>query len=251
MELQTLYQRLAITGMSLGLTVAFVVLLLATRNLIVAALATLTITMCIMTVLGTIQMMGWKLGFSECLSIMILCGFAVDYVVHLAHAYMASTAKPRLERTHDALKTLGVSVFWGMLTSAVSGAVLASCTLQFLAKFGTFFMLTILWAYLWAVLFLMPLLATVGPEPLVGVVPAHRDGVGEPSEREPDVAEQHEDIEMAGTDNQGTPPQYPDPPVVTGAPLAKNGSVVPATRTDGSSELAKDGSEAGVGEGAL
>ena len=40
-------------------------LLLATRNLIVAALATLTITMCIMTVLGTIQMMGWKLGFSE------------------------------------------------------------------------------------------------------------------------------------------------------------------------------------------
>ena len=168
MELQTLYQRLAITGMSLGLTVAFVVLLLATRNLIVAALATLTITMCIMTVLGTIQMMGWKLGFSECLSIMILCGFAVDYVVHLAHAYMTSTAKPRLERTHDALKTLGVSVFWGMLTSAVSGAVLASCTLQFLAKFGTFFLLTILWAYLWAVLFLMPLLATTGQSPRRG-----------------------------------------------------------------------------------
>ena len=45
--------------------VAFVVLLLATRNLVVAALATLTITMCILTVLGTIQMMGWKLGFSE------------------------------------------------------------------------------------------------------------------------------------------------------------------------------------------
>ena len=220
-------------------------LLLATRNLIVAALATLTITMCIMTVLGTIQMMGWKLGFSECLSIMILCGFAVDYVVHLAHAYMASTAKPRLERTHDALKTLGVSVFWGMLTSAVSGAVLASCTLQFLAKFGTFFMLTILWAYLWAVLFLMPLLATIGPEPLM---PAHRDGVGAPSERVPDAAEQ-QDVEMAGTDNQGTPPQYPDPPVVTGAPLAKNGSVVPVT--DGTSELAKEGSEAGVGEGVL
>tara|TARA_B110001469_G_scaffold18202_1_gene18532 strand:- start:387 stop:524 length:138 start_codon:yes stop_codon:yes gene_type:complete len=38
-----------------------------------------------------------------------------------------------------------------MLTSAASGAVLASCTLQFLAKFGTFFLLTIVWAYLWAV----------------------------------------------------------------------------------------------------
>ena len=71
--------------------------------------------------------------------------------------------------------------------------------------------------------------------------------MGEPSERLPDAAEQ-QDIEMTGTDGQGTmPPQYPDPLVVTGAPLAKNGSVVPAT--DGSSELAKDGSEAGVGEG--
>ena len=79
-------------------------------------------------------------------------------------------------------------------------------------------------------------------------MPAHCDGGGAPFERVPDAAEQ-QDVEMAGTDNQGTPPQYPDPPVVTGAPLARNGSVVSAT--DGSSELAKDGSEAGVGEGIL
>jgi hypothetical protein len=76
------------------------------------------------------------------------------------------------------------------------------------------------------VLFLMPLLATIGPEPLM---PAHRDGVGEPSERVLDPAGQ-QDIEMTGTDNhQGTtPPQYPDPLVTT-----KSGSVVPTA--DGSS----------------
>jgi predicted RND superfamily exporter protein len=32
-----------------------------------------------------------------------------------------------------------------------------------LSKFGLFFMLTIVLAYLWTVLFLMPLLATLGP----------------------------------------------------------------------------------------
>ena len=32
-----------------------------------------------------------------------------------------------------------------------------------LAKFGLFFMLTISFSYLWSVLFLMPLLATIGP----------------------------------------------------------------------------------------
>eukprot|EP00908_Phaeocystis_cordata_P009883 Transcript_20701.p4 GENE.Transcript_20701~~Transcript_20701.p4 ORF type:complete len:113 (-),score=65.99 Transcript_20701:333-671(-) len=95
---------------------------------------------------------------------MILTGFAVDYVVHLAHAYMESSSASRLERTHDALRDLGVSVFWGALTSVVASAVLANLQLQFFSKFGTFFLLTIVWAYLWAVLFLMPLLAFVGPE---------------------------------------------------------------------------------------
>ena len=253
MELQTLFQKLAVTGMSLGLTVAFVVLLVATRNLIVAALSTLTITMCLLTVLGTIQMMGWKLGFSECLSIMILCGFAVDYVVHLAHAYMESTAKPRLERTHDALKTLGVSVFWGMLTSAVSGAVLASCTMQFLAKFGTFFLLTILWAYLWAVLFLMPLLATIGPEPLVPGKPRWSVSADSPEPQlmehntpKAAAAEENHDIEMTPTAGQSSgdvpqyPGAYPDPYVATDAPLTKGDStvVVAGVACDGASDIA-------------
>ena len=53
----------------------------------------------------------WELGSAECLSMMILTGFAVDYVVHLSHAYMESKAQTRLERTHDALRDLGTSLF--------------------------------------------------------------------------------------------------------------------------------------------
>ena len=51
-----------------------------TADLIIAFLSTATIALCLVCVLGTIQMMGWQLGFAESLSIMILCGFAVDYV---------------------------------------------------------------------------------------------------------------------------------------------------------------------------
>ena len=58
----------------------------------------------------------------------------------------------------------GTSVFWGMLTSVISAGVLSSLQLQFFSKFGLFFLLTIVWAYLWAIFFLMPLLATIGPE---------------------------------------------------------------------------------------
>merc|ERR1719453_2833377 len=97
---------------------------------------------------------------------MILPGFAVDYVVHLAHAYMESGRKDRLERVHDSLRDLGISVFWGMLTSLLAAVTLATCSIQSLSKFGTFFALTISYAYLWSVLFLMPLLALIGPEPM-------------------------------------------------------------------------------------
>jgi len=51
---------------------------------------------------------------------------------------------------HDALKDMGISVFWGMATSAVAACVLAVCQLQTLAKFGMFFLLTIVFSYLWS-----------------------------------------------------------------------------------------------------
>jgi len=79
---------------------------------------------------------------------------------------MESESATRLERVHDALRDMGISVFWGMLTSMISAAALASCQIQFLSKFGIFFLLTISYAYLWSVLFLMPLLACIGPEPV-------------------------------------------------------------------------------------
>ena len=64
---------------------------------------------------------------------------------------------------HDACRDLGISVFWGMLTSLVAAYVLSTLQLQFFSKFGSFFLLTILWAYAWSVLFLLPLLALIGP----------------------------------------------------------------------------------------
>lgn len=100
-----------------------------------------TIAAALSCVVGSIVMMGWQLGSAESLSMMILTGFAVDYVVHLSHAYMDSHSATRMERTHDALRDLGISVFWGMLTSVVSSGVLANLQLQFFSKFGTFFLL--------------------------------------------------------------------------------------------------------------
>lgn len=164
MVLQETYVRMAFSGLGMGLVIAFVVLLLATMNFIVSVLSMVTIICALACVIGQVVMRGWQLGSAESMSVMILTGFAVDYVVHLSHAYMESNKADRIERVHDALRDLGISVFWGMLTSIISAFVLSSLQLQFFAKFGFFFLLTIIWAYLWSVLFLMPMLAFIGPK---------------------------------------------------------------------------------------
>jgi len=51
-------------------------------------------------------------------------------VVHLAHAYMQSRKRTALDRTHDALRDMGISVFWGMATSFIASLVLSICQLQ-------------------------------------------------------------------------------------------------------------------------
>ena len=170
MTVQEAYVRMAITGAGIGLAIALCVLLLATRNIIVSIACMFTITSALVCVVGTIVAMGWQLGSNESLCIMVLTGFAVDYVVHLSHAYMESPSADRLERTHDAIRDLGISVFWGMLTSIFAAVTLATCQIQSLSKFGVFFALTISYAYLWSVLFLMPLLACIGPQPKAGSV---------------------------------------------------------------------------------
>ena len=74
----------AILGIVIGLVLALVVLTLATTNIILGLLATLTIAMITASVLGMIPILGWKLGLFESLNLTLIVGLAVDYVVHLA-----------------------------------------------------------------------------------------------------------------------------------------------------------------------
>ena len=85
---QKIYQESAVVGAIVGVLLAFVVILLATRSLIVASSATTSIASTLMCVLGAMQSLGWELGTIEAILISITAGFSVDYVVHLAHAYV-------------------------------------------------------------------------------------------------------------------------------------------------------------------
>ena len=52
----------AIQGIAVGIALAFVVITLATKNIITGLLATLNIGVVTLSVVGLIPMIGWKLG---------------------------------------------------------------------------------------------------------------------------------------------------------------------------------------------
>ena len=158
MNNQAIYVRSAIQSSVLGVAIAFVVLLVSTRVFHIALFASLSIISVLVSVVGTMVMMGWYLGSIESILIGIIAGFSVDYVVHLAHAYEIAKGDT-YERITEAFGDLGISVFNGMITSVVASIPLFFCQLQFFAKFGTFLCLTIAFSWIFANFGFMSLLA--------------------------------------------------------------------------------------------
>merc|ERR1711907_809959 len=136
MHTQTVFVSSALTGMITGTVLAFVVVLFATQQILVAFASVLT----------------------------ILAGFSVDYVVHLAHAYVHAEKRERVDKVRSALDEIGVSVLGGMVTSASAAVALMLCQLQFFHKFGVFLILTVSMSWIWANVAFMASMALFGPD---------------------------------------------------------------------------------------
>uniref|UniRef100_A0A7S3KY13 SSD domain-containing protein n=1 Tax=Amphora coffeiformis TaxID=265554 RepID=A0A7S3KY13_9STRA len=149
MNNQSIYVRNAVQASLLGVIIAFVVLLLTTKVLHVAFLASISIISVLVSVTGTMMLLGWDLGAIESILIGIIAGFSVDYVVHLAHAYESADGDTD-ERITTAFGDMGISVFNGMVTSVAAAVPLFLCQLQFFAKFATFLCTTIAFSWIFA-----------------------------------------------------------------------------------------------------
>ena len=119
MHNQKIYRTSAIQGAGIGIAIAFGVLLLATRSLLISFFSSLSILATMLSVIGLTTMMGWELGTIEAILFSILAGFSVDYVVHLAHSY-ATCCGTREERLRKAFAEMGSPVFSGTSMSCSS-----------------------------------------------------------------------------------------------------------------------------------
>lgn len=149
-------------GIVLGVT--FVALSLTTWNIVVALIATISLAGVIMGLLATVYLMGWNLGVIETIMAILSVGYSFDGVAHIAIAYTQSEEGDRISRTRDALETLGISVAFGLLSTALSSSMLLPATVLVLAKLGTLILITMGFSFLWSLILLPAALALLGPQ---------------------------------------------------------------------------------------
>jgi predicted RND superfamily exporter protein len=160
----------AVMGIILSIIVAFLVLLIATKNWLVATLGIINICCIVVVFLGIVPAIGWSLGEYECIFMILTVGLSVDYTAHLLHAYNHSKASTRLERSHDALAEMGISVLNSAITTLMAASILFACGFHFFFQFGAFIFIIIFLSIVLSITFLMPIMCLVGPQNNTGKI---------------------------------------------------------------------------------
>lgn len=152
----------AVKGVVLSLLVAWIVLLLNTKNLIIATLGLVNIFAITVVFVGLIPLLGWELGSNESIFLIAVVGLSVDYTVHLLHSYKGHSGTQE-EKAQKALGEMGISVVNSAITTLLAAACLFFCWFWFFVQYGGFLFFVILFSILMSIFFLIPLLLVVGP----------------------------------------------------------------------------------------
>jgi len=151
-------------GLAICFPVAFLVLIFASNNIILSCYATFSIASIVACVLGTVRYgLSYDLGVAECIAGVIVIGFSVDYVVHLAHMYAESKETTPGAKTADSLWSMGHTVFAGAITTLGAGIMMAGTQMTFFVKMSVLISLTIFFSLFYAFFFFIPLCALMGP----------------------------------------------------------------------------------------
>lgn len=115
-------------------------------------------------------MCGWELGIAESITIVIVIGLSIDYVVHLANHYVESVYPDRHRKIKVSLRDLGISILSGALTTAGSGFFLFFADMIIFNKFATLILSTVFFSLAFSLLFFSSLMHAFGPENETGSI---------------------------------------------------------------------------------
>ena len=154
----------AIQGIIISLAFALFVLIMSTYNVVIAVYAVMCIALIVLSVVAVMEMCGWGMGVIEAIAMVMIIGFSVDYVVHLANHYVECTYNDRYRRMQDALTGIGVSVVSGAISTIASGIFLFLAVIIFFLKFAVLVLATIIFSLYCSLVLFTCLNHAIGPQ---------------------------------------------------------------------------------------
>ncbi|RUS87455.1 hypothetical protein EGW08_004771 [Elysia chlorotica] len=153
------------TPLALGvsLSVVAIVAFFTTLNVLVSVYALLAVGGAISTTLAALVLMGWTLNILESIVITVAVGLAVDMTLHFGVAFRLAPDMGREMRVINSLGRMGSPASMAAATTMLAGGFMMPSTVLVYRKFGTFFLLLVSLAWLYAALFFQALLRVAGP----------------------------------------------------------------------------------------
>ena len=150
--------------MVIAVIFAFIMLTIVTCNMLLAFWAIFSVGIVLVSVIAVMVFQGWEMGVSESISVVMLIGLSVDYIVHLAQAYKRSVANHRSAKTKSAFQEMGVSIFSSTVTTFLAGVALFGGQITIFQKFALVICSTVIFSFLTSMLFFGALMHTLGPQ---------------------------------------------------------------------------------------
>ncbi len=147
----------------LSISVAFVVMLLTSLNVLITIYALFTITLAIAATIACLVFMGWELSIIESVTISLAVGLSIDFTIHYGVAYRLSSEKRSAGRVREAFARVGSAVVMAALTTFLAGTAVMPSHIMAYRQLGIFLMLVMAMSWLFATFFFQSLCHLAGP----------------------------------------------------------------------------------------
>jgi predicted RND superfamily exporter protein len=142
---------------------SFLAIVFFVQNLAISFYTTAVVLGMMVCMVATMVVRGKGLGVVEALSIAIMVGMSVDYVIHIAHAYNHSVLVGTFARSRSALLARGRSVVGAGVTTAGASVILLFCNIQLFPSFGVVLLTLTSLSVVFSLVFFSSILMIFGP----------------------------------------------------------------------------------------